>query len=276
MMVTAQLGRTRTEMARGFDRYKTEEKQKVRKADVKEDQVLAKLKDAFERYQYKARWVVGKNPEYKGADVLVKGINYTVRDVERFVIALAEFTEQTEFERRAGFFISALVNNCSDDNFRLPLKYLPNPLHFLGMENTKNIIIEGNVDVSLGIRMDGGSIIVEGDSMDGVGDSMKSGLIIVNGSSSAVDGVGNNMTGGKVVIRGDVHGVVGEKMEGGIIEIFGDVTGRDVDRGPIVGTGAKGGEIYLHGNYISIDRSGKATIYHKGLVIHSEGWVEPE
>lgn len=240
-----------------FGRYKKEAERAVRKPDVKKDKVLRSLIKAFVNFS-KYTWEdavqdseksgtrdIDKERYLKAVEA-VKHLKYSSRDVEKFSILLADFKEFKDklnrngkysgFGDMAGFFLSALINNGKDREYRIITQHLELDIWWLGVENTKNIRIEGNV-MNPGFRMKSGTIIVEGDVKDHVGQLMEGGNITVEGNAHAA---GVHMKGGKLHIKGNIETI--SMMEGGEIHVEGDI-GR-------IDHSINGGKIYLKGKLI--------------------------
>lgn len=172
---------------RRFGRYRTEKEQAIRIPEVKENATLRQLKDAFRRYL---------DGGHRDALPLISGINYTAEDIELFSIALAGFQGGPKFDYRAGYFLSALINNGSETDYRVHIMY---SIRFLGHKNTKNIIVDGNVESYLGDLMQGGRIVVNGNAEACLGAGMSAGDIIINGD---FDKLGDNIRGGNIYCKG--------------------------------------------------------------------------
>lgn len=239
-----------------FERYKGEDEKTVRKPDVKEDEVLGQLKTVF-----KGCVITESLPniggEYDKILQLIGDIGYSSKDVEKFSIGLVEFEEDDCF-RTVGLFLSALINNCKDNDFVIHTQNLRWLINSLGFRNTKNIVVNGNVGRFTGDDMQGGSIVVNGHTEIWLGVRMKGGSITVKGSTAQQ--VGENMEGGSIIVEGDTGHWVGSWMESGSITVKGNA-------GEDVGEHMKGGEIYLLGNYESIANIEGGKIYHKGELI---------
>ncbi|NYZ74491.1 hypothetical protein H0O00_05080 [Candidatus Micrarchaeota archaeon] len=231
-------------MANRFSRYKPETERAVRKVEVVEDKTLKKMKDAWKSCGY-----VYSDKYYPEMLETVKKLEYSAKDVEKFSIALAEFRGERAsahefgivlgFVHKAGFFLSALMNNCKDSEFVVHTNHLAKPIIYLGYRNTKNIIVNGNVGDYLGEYMEGGTITVEGTAGDRVGCSMEGGTIIVKGNAG--DEVGYAMEGGTITVKGNAGDDVGERMNGGEIHLNGGYNGR---------AGFKHGKIFHKGKLI--------------------------
>ncbi|NYZ74439.1 hypothetical protein H0O00_04820 [Candidatus Micrarchaeota archaeon] len=271
-------------VANRFQRYKPEEEKAVRKVDVKEDEVLNRLKDTFRTLKY------GKEPDgtyttfednRKLAAGLAAQLGYTAADVERFSVALVEFQDMRDFSRKAGMFLSVLINEGKDSDYTVQTAHLEKP-NDVGSENTKNITVNGNAGDYTGHNMKGGTITVNGNAGNYLGYEMGNGSITVNGNAG--DEIGRVMSGGTItvngdagdhvgcdiqdrypttgtiVVKGNAGNQVGEKMGAGSITVegnAGDHVGREMRGGTItvmgnagtgVGASMSGGSITVGGN----------------------------
>lgn len=240
-MENMQVARSRTAVqplavSKKFGRYKKEDKKTVRKADVKEGATLKELKKAWRAYKYEEDHHGG----YNGIAPLVKSLQYSSDDVERFSLVIAEFQDEEKFSHKAGFFLSALVNNGEDSHYVVHTTHLKKPVDKLGYKNTKNIAVKGDVGMFVGYSMEDGTIMIEGD---------------------AGEYAGAHMSGGNIRVKGNVDECVGSSMEGGIITIDGDA-------GDIVGFCMKDGVIRIEGSLGSVyEFTQMGRIYHKGELI---------
>jgi hypothetical protein len=255
-------------MANRFGRYKPEEEKAVRKVEVVEDETLKQLKAAWKAFYYQHIAHTGiilnsRDDEacygYPRALEIVKRLDYSVSDIENFSIALAEFQGEEYFGRKAGTFLSALMNHCNDKEFVIHTAHLANEIDSLGYKNTKNITVKGNAGLGVGHHMLGGSITVEGNVDDNAGDSIGDGHITIKGSAGS--SVGNSMSGGSILVEGDVGANCGNRMADGTITVNGDA-------GRSIGEDMEGGEIRIGGDIEGISklmRHGK--IFQKGELI---------
>jgi hypothetical protein len=261
---------------RRFKGYKPEEGMASRKAEIKETEAIR---------QIKAAWKATANFDwnqygdcYRRISAAMKEFQCTTNDVEYFSIVLEEFQEEGNFPGKAGLFLSALINRGRNGEYVIHTQHLAMPVHFLGIENEKRIIVngeaghhvgrnmksgsitvEGNAGNMLGFFMQGGNITVEGDTGSYVGERMKGGSISIKGSATVY--VGNYMNGGSITVNGDSGDGVGLGMENGSITIKGNVGYR-------VGALMEGGEITLEGGYESLFHVIKGgRIFHKGKLI---------
>ena len=183
------------EIPKGFRGYKPEKVQTTRKIDIKTDVHLEHLKDAFRKHH-------GHDTEgyYNNATSLLT-MNYSAADVEKFCLSLADLNRNFYKGFALGPFLSALVNNGRDNDYRLCISHIDLWIDYLGFRNRKKVTIEGNVGHALGELMERGIIIVNGNAGDGVGYMMSDGVIIVNGNAGT--NVGSNISGGKIHINGN-------------------------------------------------------------------------
>jgi len=202
-----------------FGKYAPEAEKKVRKVEVKEDEVLRQLKDAWSRFQLCRSNATPLPEDDEEALRQIKDLDYSAKDVEKFSIALVEFQDEKDFSAKAGVFLSALINNGKDANYVVHTRHLQE-IDGLGYANTKNIVVNGN----------GGRW---------VGSHMKCGTITVNANAGIL--VGSYMKGGTIIVKGDAADV-GHGMEGGEIHLEGDYSELDYE--------IKGGKIYHKGKLI--------------------------
>ncbi|MFH0860825.1 MAG: hypothetical protein V1921_06455 [Candidatus Altiarchaeota archaeon] len=152
--------------------------------------------------------------------------------------SLEKYRHTGEYLGRAGFLISALIQNSSDKRFRLTVK---EPLHVLGygLGRGKELVVDGNLGDFTGSYLDGGRVIVNGSVASMAGDCMSAGELIVNGDVG--ERAGLSMKGGKIGVKGNASDELGGWMEGGIITVDGNV-------GTDAGKWMKGGEVHVNGD----------------------------
>jgi hypothetical protein len=224
-------------VSKRFGRFKDEDEKAVRAPQVIEDQTLKRLKEAWQSVKY-----VGYLIEANYREVLdaIKGVNYSSTDVEKFCVALAEFQDEDQFSSNAGIFLSALINNCTDNDFVINTRHFSEGIALLGYQNTKNILVSGDVGAALGLEMKCGTITVRG---------------------NAGESVGIDMIGRRITVEGHSGMRLGAGMLGGIIEVKGNA-------GQLVGTGMRGGEIRIEGECEGLPHGiAGGKIYHKGKMI---------
>lgn len=181
-----------------FGRYKPEEEKEVRKVEVKADRVLEQLIAAWKK--------LGDGRRYGDALRYVADIDYSAKDVENFSITLAEFQDEERFADKAGYLLSALVNNGKDTEYVIHTHHLSQKIDYLGYANTKNILVDGDAGNFVGQLMKGGKITVNGKAGEGAGMWLAGGAIIVNGNVDCSVGLG--MTGGEISINGEIGSIV--------------------------------------------------------------------
>lgn len=229
-----------THADRRFRRYRTEKEQAVRMPEVVENETLTQLKDAWRRFNYDPGIEKTIQHNYPKAVKAIADLEYTAEDVRNFSIVLAEFQGEKNFFLKAGLFLSALINNCQDNEFIVYTYHLKTQLNAIGFLNEKNITVKGDTGVGTGSDMKGGSIMIEGDTDSMLGFCMGSGTIVVKGNAGYI--VGDAMKGGTIIIEGNAGISIGREMKGGEIHVNGD-------RG-YLGIHIKGGNIYHRGKLI--------------------------
>ena len=243
-----------------FRRYKREPTHAVRKAEIKENETLRALKQAWQNFELVKddMTVVDLRESYQKALELIRSFAYNKADIENFNLALGEFQNEKGFAKRAGLFLSALINNGSDSTYTIFTQHLEN-INSLGAFNTKTIIVEGDAGDNCGIEMAGGKIVINGDTDDWLGNGMGKGEIILNGDAGDFAGAG--MLGGTIKINGSVCNYLGLKMKDGKIVVNGN-------SGDTIAAEMRSGEIHLNGTFIGIFYFGcGGKIYHKGSQI---------
>jgi len=253
-----------------FGMYKKEEKKKIRKADVKEDEALELLKRAWKECDLRSQQSAEK------AEKVLKGLVFPAADVERFAIALSEFQEEEGFHDKAGYFLSHLINNGEGSDYVIFLRHLNEKIIGIGSRNTKNVIVDGDILYGVGEKMKGGENRIKGSSGDNVGSDMEGGrLIIEKDVEWGCDGVAGKMQGGEIIVKGNVKGAVGNGMSGGRIILHGivdlnDGAGHGSLDSDTIGSDMSGGEIHIMGDILGeVDWNGiiHGKIYHKGKLI---------
>ena len=263
-------------IGRVFRAYKPETEQAVRKIEVVQDKTLKRLKDAFR----KLRHVSGKSDIQRLCDEvclpMISGLGYSASDVQNFSATLAEFQGENEFQRKAGLFLSTLINNCEDKEFVIHTGHLVERVDYLGSRNTKKITVDGHVGRRVGEWMHGGKITVGGNTGEDAGCEMMGGTITVEGNAG--EGIGLGMEGGAIRVEGSAGDYAGAWMKGGAIAVNGDIgrrIGWQMDHGWItvdghagdeVGGGMKGGMIIVEG-----DSGGRIGWDMKGGMIIAKG-----
>jgi len=246
-------GNDTTEMAadKRFGRYRKENKQTIREPERKLNEKLEQLRKVWEKFEFSCVDLgndpsEGKKRNYRNALIALRGMPMTAKDIEGFSLAVLPnvFQKWDGVGDKAGFLLSAMINNCMERDFIVHTQHIAFELNYLGYRNSKNIIVIGNAGSGLGCEMSKGSILVKG---------------------SVTNYVGIDMNGGSITVEGDAGYEVGSSMKTGIIIIQGNTSHS-------VGADMKGGQIYIEGNIESIARSNvdyikHGKIFHKGKLI---------
>jgi glutamate synthase domain-containing protein 3 len=247
-----------------FDSYGPESEKAQKKADVQQNQVLEQLKDAYRKVEcrFPTDYCEIVDEPYQNALALISNLTYSAADVKDFTVAIAEFQEESDFSKKAGLFLSALINRGQDSQYVLITKHLSHPVHCLAYQNTKDMIIDGDVGNFFGSNFENGEARVKGNAGTNVGGHMIGGAIVIEGDVGF--GLGMNLKGGSITVEGNAHHNIGYTMENGSITIRGKA-------GNNIGGWTKGGEIYLEGDYGDLGEWRKGIkIYHKGKLIAGE------
>ncbi|MDD5171805.1 MAG: hypothetical protein PHF60_02100 [Candidatus ainarchaeum sp.] len=153
----------RSALANGFRGYKPEGELVVRKVEVVEDETLRQLKKAFSEYlTLDSPKHHTTNYFYENAVSRIKKLRYSADDVERFSLALGEFQNEKEFPKKAGIFLSVLINMGKDYSYVIHTAHLSERPKYIGYMNTKAITVKGDVGWDFALYMKGGEIHLEG------------------------------------------------------------------------------------------------------------------
>lgn len=234
-----------------LDKFERQEKLgKEKKQDVKTNEKVEKMKQAFSEY-LRAKRFAEPEVEYRDALGMAKSLKHAAADVTIFSLGLAQFQQEDGFSNRAGFFLSALMNSCEGREFIVFTQDLSVPVNYLGYRNSKGITVQGSVGDYAGLRMRGGlwsairaSLICDSDEPNPLrnGDYLwlgKKGRMAVNGDAG--NHLGNAMMGGKITVNGDAGSYACREMRGGKVTVKGDA-------GFGIGRNMRGGRAYVKGN----------------------------
>jgi hypothetical protein len=249
-------------VSKRFGRFKDEDEQAVRAPDVAEDRALGQLKEAWMKVRWAGTFLASSSGRhYPACMEAIAGLAYSPKDVEKFSLALAEYQDTEDFSWKAGYFLSALINNCPESKFAVYTRHLDRRIVCLGVCNTKDIMMDGDAGNFLGYRMLGGRITVNGNTDDFAGRWMVDGEIVINGDGG--NSLGDGMQGGKITVKGNVGYWAGQRMKKGEIVVNGN-SGHDL------GDDMQGGKIVVEGyaGWVGVVRGGE--IYHKGKRIYWE------
>ncbi len=154
------------------------------------------------------------------ADAYVEGIDCTNEELGRFILTLTNYQEQQLFGLRAGEFISALVNTGSEPGYSISVRHLQSSIGFLGMLNTKNLMVEGNISGNAALEMLGGTFRIKGNVGAQVGHLATGGIIIVEGDAEYE--AGRYLNGATLIVKGNCLGSIGDRMQSGTIKMEGE------------------------------------------------------
>ncbi len=248
-----------------FTRYRREDREPVRTIDTKQDKVLErfiKIWQSDDGLSTEKQFVTGAPyqwfTEYKyytRVQHKIKRVEYTKEDIRKFCIALADFQEEKNFDKKAGIFLSVLINNMKEDSITITTSHLSVKPCYLGYRNIKNISIDGDVDYGACTLMKKGSVIVRGNTGNSTGEGMDGGELIITGNAG--NNIARDMKGGLILVKANVGYEAGESMEGGKVIIEGNA---DYD----LGRHMEGGEIHIYGDPQNFACGDGGKIFHKG------------
>ena len=229
------------------------------------------------------------------------GIKYNADQVSKFSIFSEKYQTWKNFNACMGYFFSALVDCCSEDNITIYTKNLEKLIDYLGYKNSKNFIIIGSVGDYICRQMVNGSVSIHGNTRHSLGFNLRGGFVHVFGD--VTDFLGNEMFNGSIIVDGNAGQLSGSVMRGGSIKIKGNAGSRlsyQMGGGSITVNGNAGdlicykvgvdhtsnknysdALIYLNGEYGSIFGKGYyhsyetrpkiGKIYHKNKLICERG-----
>ena len=130
----------------------------------------------------------------------VASLNASEIDISKFVAYTSIFANENCFEHTLGLFLSAAMNESSEDNFSLNLLSLKSkPIHLVAYRNICNVKIFGNIGSNAVNKMEFGHVEITGDIDENFASQMLSGEIIVKGKCKDICG---DAYGGTVRISG--------------------------------------------------------------------------
>ena len=190
-----------------FKNYKLEDEKHIKTFRIEGNKTLKQLKKVFRRSKCNNEYI---EQNYMKTLSLIKSIRCSSKDITAFSLALTEFQERENFKEKAGIFLSALINNCSETEFTAITEHLSKLINYLGYMNTKNITVQGDVGDIVGCYMEKGLVTIHGNAEEFVGDGMKGGSITIKGDAG--DNVGFGMKGGSITIKGNMGDDAGPYM----------------------------------------------------------------
>jgi len=190
----------RCAIGNSFSKYKPEGEKHTKKFKVEENETLKQLKDAFRKFRFDE---VPLSDIHSYIYKLTKSIHYTANDITNLSITLSEFQNMKDFSKRAGFFLSVIINNHIDidTNFIIVTNSFSYPINFFGYRTTKNITVQGDVGSYAGYLMKCGSITVKGNAGESVGGDMGGGAIFIEGDYESL-GEEREIRGGNIFHKG--------------------------------------------------------------------------
>jgi hypothetical protein len=207
-----------------FGRYKKEEQRATRRIDARENEVLARLADAYKRTKCRfhtdiVETVHDQVIEYSRSK-LIDSIDFSADDVTAFCLILSQFEHEHDFSKKAGLFLTALAMRGEADSYVLRIGHLE-MIHCLGCRNRdKELILDGSPGDMTGIYMEGGKLTITGNVGNHCGYFMKGGEISVRGNVKY--GLGQRMEGGEIRIEGVIERL-GSRIDGGRIRQRGEL-----------------------------------------------------
>ncbi|MBN1169896.1 hypothetical protein JXA56_02645 [Candidatus Micrarchaeota archaeon] len=158
---------------------------------------------------------------YERACRIAKELRYDCTGVRRFADMLGVFEHENNFSRKAGIFLSALVNMGDQKYYTIDLTKLTVKPSLIGYRNTKRLRVLGNVGPHAAKEQLGSTIIIEGSAGYGFAAWKKGGNALV--TEGAGDFAGMGMSGGKIVIYNGAGKECGHNFAGGEIKVGGTV-----------------------------------------------------
>jgi hypothetical protein len=253
----------RTAVSSKFDRYKPEEDQSVRKAEVKV------LFGCLTAYVHDIRNIrLSRKPGVDGDyDCALWYVAYLEKkpnpaDVTDLFAGLVSYQSHLR-PRPVGLFLSIVINECEDSKFVFRIPRLEEPLDHIGYKNGRKIVVGGDVGDSAGCEMHSGQLVIEGNAGKDLGEGMRGGEIVIEGNTG-------DCCGGVRTVHHPHRGFDSESpepteipMRGGKITVRGNA-------GKCLGEGMCGGEIHIGGEIGSIGNIIHGKIFHKGKLIVDE------
>jgi formylmethanofuran dehydrogenase subunit C len=262
--------RSRLALNGKFGRYKEEQEKAVREADVKEDDVPAKLLGAMAKSFELAKHIYDPGGIYDeipvpglssiyGCYPFIHGIAYSKADIERLSMLIPD-TDDELYQEFSSCFIEALVRMSRMDTYVLSQAQLEHRRKYLGLCNSEVLVVKGDVGEFLGLEMTEGLVVVEGSARGQAGEHMRGGALVVKGDCG--EAAGYCMHDGLLIIEGNAGGRAGHYSSGGCILVkgdAGDAAGLELDEGHMVVEGNVGddsgkdlsstwSELYVFGN----------------------------
>jgi hypothetical protein len=103
--------------------------------------------------------------EYAKAERAAKYVRASASEIRDFSIGIVKYQEIRDggyFYFLAGVFLSALINTSPDNDFLVVTRHLESRLRYLCYMNTKNVTVQGDIDLFELYPMPKGSLTVDG------------------------------------------------------------------------------------------------------------------
>jgi hypothetical protein len=209
-----------------FGKYNNEKARALREAYIETDETIKRIRGAWESFGRSFPRSMKENPydvgfdresmAYRKAQEAVDGLNCTGEEVERFSIILGTFEGEKDFGKRAGFFLSALIEGSPGGSFTIDLSFM----------EKGNIAVLGDAGAEAGMCLRGGTIEVMGNAGDSVGCGHVFTNLTIKRDPFAWEespAIRYHMTGGRIMVRGDARDHIGDMMNGGEIHVDGEI-----------------------------------------------------
>lgn len=160
-------------------------------------------------------WVVERGAlsrAYATAVDVLKGITFTVEDLEDVCLELDADGTTASLGAPSGLFIAAMCNYVEASDIRINLRVFTRCWPFLGFRLPKDrrLHLEGDVGDFVGALLEGGEISVNGNAGNYAGVGMKDGLLHIRHHTGKYTGEG--MQGGILRVNGHIAGMGKAKM----------------------------------------------------------------
>ncbi|MFH0860060.1 MAG: hypothetical protein V1921_02570 [Candidatus Altiarchaeota archaeon] len=140
---------------------------------------------------------------YLYASEAASGVSVDANAMQRFIDVILPSYSDTEvyFQFQAGMFLSALINNCPDNNIVLDVARLPK-LNYLCscLDNQKEVTILGDVGNYAAFGAKSGKVTIHGSAENGLGSELDGATVMVDGDAGM--NVGSNAHSGEIHLGG--------------------------------------------------------------------------
>ena len=155
-----------------FDQYKPSLPVAVRPPKKKYDKSLGKIIRPWKQFSEivdlldALRESSSDATPQKLATVLIQDISYSPELVEKFSIALGNYSEIQDFGWKAGLFLSALINNGKGKRYTIQTSSYGDELCRLCYQNTKDVVVHGDAGESPFLGMLSGNVEINGTTLN--------------------------------------------------------------------------------------------------------------